>query len=473
MNRSTSTIAKAIAIVAVGVVIYLLPPPSGVDPRGMHMAGIFIATILGLILQPLPTASMSLVGLAAAMLTGAMNAETEALLGFGNATVWLIVAAFFIADGFLVTGLGRRVALIFVSRLGKSSLGLSYGMALTDLVLSPAMPSNTARAGGVLYPIIKSLSQVQGSTPDNDASRHRLGSYLLMTSVQVNAITAAMFITAMAGNPIAQAAANQAGVTRLTWGSWALAGLVPGLVSLAVVPWLMSKIYPPTLTSTPEAPAEARAELKEMGSMHSGEVIMTVVFVALLLMWCLGSQLHINPTAAAFGGIAVLLCTNVLSWKKLAGNAGAWSTLIFFAVLVGMADQLTKLGVVGWVGKSLATAVGHYSWPLALLILCAVYFFSHYFFASNTAHIVAMYAVFLAAAIGAGAPPLLAALLLGFLGNLFGGLTQYASGPAGVVFGSGYVHSNEWFKVGAVIGVIMTTIFCGVAVVWTKLIGVW
>lgn len=456
---------------AVGLIIMVIPPPPGVEPRGMHMAGIFVATILGLILQPLPTPSVSLVGLAVAMLTGAMDPATEALTGFANETVWLIAAASFIAQGFLVTGLGRRVALLFVSRLGGSSLGVAYGMALTDLLLAPATPSNTARAGGVLYPIIRSLSAVQGSTPDSPESRRKLGSYLLLTSVQVNCVTAAMFLTAMAGNPIAQAAAAGAGA-QISWGQWALAAVVPGLVTLAVVPPVMLRIYPPTLTKTPDAPVQARRDLGDLGRLTRGEIVMAVTFVGLLILWCLGTQLGVGATTAAFVGIAVLLCTKVLTWADLAGNSSAWSTLVFFAVLVGMAEQLNALGVIAWVGSEVARGVGGLGWPTALLV-CLVYFFSHYFFASNTAHVVAMYAVFLGAAIAAEAPPMLAALLLGVLGSLFGGLTQYASGPAGVVYGSGYIHATEWFRVGAIIGVVMLVVFCGTAVPWTKLVGLW
>ena len=463
-------VIKFAIMVVVALAIYFIPPPAGVDPRGMHMLAIFVGTILGLILQPLPTASVALIGLAAAMMTGAMDASKEALAGFGNSSVWLIVAAFFIADGFLVTGLGRRIALIFVSWLGKSSLGLSYGLALTDLVLAPATPSNTARAGGVIYPIVRSLSEVSDSRPDTDASRKRLGAFLGMTAVQVNAVTAAMFLTAMAGNPIAQAAAGKQGVD-ITWGSWALAALVPGLVTLLVVPWVMSKIYPPTVKSTPDAPANARAELATMGSLSFGEWVMTGTFVLLLLLWCLGAQLGVNATAAAFAGIAILLLTRVLTWKNLAGNSSAWSTLIFFAVLVGMADQLNNLGVIGWVGTTVAGAVGGLSWVAAFTVLALVYFFVHYFFASNTAQIVAMYAVFLGAAITAGTPALFAALTLGFLSNLFGGLTHYASGPAGVIYGSGYVKSSEWFRVGAIMGVIMLVVFFAVGIPWMWVTG--
>ena len=467
-----SLAVKVIVIVLVTVGIFVIPPPDGVDGQGMQMLAIFVGTILGLILQPLPTPSIALIGLALAMVTGTMDPGTEALSGFSNPTIWLIVAAFFIAEGFLITGLGRRIALWFISKLGGSSLGLSYGMALTDLVLAPATPSNTARNGGVLYPIIASLSRVQGSTPDSDASRRKLGAYLSFTSLQVNAVTSAMFITAMAGNPIAQQAAIDQGID-VTWGNWALAALVPGVLSLIAVPWVMSKIYAPTITKTPEAPAYARSELALMGRMSAGQIIMSVTFVLLLVLWIFGGTLGITATTAAFVGVAILLVTGVLTWKDMAKNSSAWSTLIFFSVLVGMAEQLNRLGVIAWIGDGVAVLVGGMPWMLAFAILTLAYFYAHYFFASNTAQIVAMYAIFLGAAIAAGAPPLMAALVLGFIGNLFGAITHYASGPAGVTYGSGYVKTSEWFRVGFIMSVVLITIWVVAGGAWMKLLGMW
>ncbi len=462
---------KAGIPVIVGVIVFFLPAPSGVDPNGMHMLGIFIATIVGLILQPLPTGSVALVGLALAMITKTMG-MSDALAGFSNKTIWLIVASFFIAEGFIVTGLGRRVALLFVRSIGKSSLGLSYGMAVTDLILAPATPSNTARAGGVVYPIIKSLAVLEDSTPESDASRRRLGAYLLLTALQVNVVTSAMFLTAMAGNPLAKEAAGKMGI-EITWAKWALAAIVPGIVSLIVVPWVMQKIYPPTLKKTPEAPDLARQQLREAGKMSVHEWIMAVTFVLLLVLWCLGDQLNVDATATAFTGIAILLVTGVLTWKNLVTDQGAWQTLIFFGVLVAMADELKKLGVIEWVGDKVASSVDGLPWVVAFAILTLVYFYVHYLFASNTAQIVAMYAVFLGAAVATGAPPLFSALVFGFIGSLFGGLAHYSSGPAGVMFGSGYIKTSEWFRVGFIMSVVIILIWTIVGGAWMKLIGIW
>ncbi len=462
---------KAGVPVVVAVVVYLLPVPDGVEPTGMRMLGIFLGTILALILQPLPTGAVAIIGMTAAMVTKTETAA-KALAGFANTTVWLIVAAFFIAEGFLITGLGRRIALLFVTRLGRSTLGLSYGMALTDLILAPATPSNTARCGGVVFPVVASLSRLEDSNPEPEESRKRLGAYLTLTALQVNVVTSAMFLTAMAGNPVAQSAAADLGI-EISWGKWALAALVPGVVSLIAVPWVMSKIYPPTVTKTPQAPQQARDELRKAGPMSRGEKIMAATFVLLLVLWCLGDTLNIDATTAAFTGIAILLATGVLTWKNLAENTSAWSTLVFFGVLVGMAAELNELGVIGWIGDSVAGAVGGLPWLVAFAILTLVYFYSHYLFASNTAHIVAMYAVFVGAAIATGAPPLFAALVFGFIGNLFGGLAHYSSGPAGVIYGSGYVKTTELFKIGFAMSVVNIAIWTTVGGAWMKLIGIW
>lgn len=470
-SRLNPLIYQAGLPVVLAVGIYLLPVPVGVNPLGLHMLGIFVGTIVALILQPLPTGSVALIGLALAMITGTQT-PADALSGFSNTTIWLIVASFFIAEGFLVTGLGERVALLFVARLGRSSLGLSYGMAFTDLILAPATPSNTARAGGVVYPIIVSLSKIENSDPEPDESRKRLGAYLLLTSLQVNVVTSAMFVTAMAGNPIAVAAAAKLGVD-ISWAKWALAASVPGLASLIAVPWVMSKIYPPTVTATPEAPRHARERLKAAGPTSRHEKIMAATFVLLLVLWCTGTQLGVNATTTAFVGVAILLVTKVLTWKNLVTDTGAWQTLVFFAVLVGMASQLDTYGVIKWVGAVVSHGVAGLPWLVAFAVLTLVYFYAHYLFASNTAQIVAMYAVFLTAAIATGAPPLFSALVLGFIGNLFGGLAHYSSGPAGVIYGSGFIKTSEWFRIGFVMSLVLILIWTVLGGAWMKLIGIW
>jgi len=415
--------------------------------------------------------AMAMIAIAVTALTRTLSIG-ESLSGFANSTIWLIVTAFFIARGFIKTGLGRRIAFLFVALLGKRSLGLGYGLVAADLVLAPAIPSNTARAGGVVFPIMRALANAFQSEPSTGTAR-KIGAYLATTAFQGTVITSAMFLTAMAANPLIVKFAADQGIT-LSWGTWALAAALPGIASLIVIPWVIYVLYPPEIKETPAATQLAHRELQRMGPVAPREWIMLATFVLLLVLWIFAPQLgDLNATTAALTGLLVLLLTGVLTWQDLLEERGAWDTLVWFSALVMMATFLSKLGLIPWFSKEMGGLVAGTYWVTAFAILVLVYFYSHYFFASQTAHISAMYPAFLAVALGLGAPPLLAALVLAFSSNLFSSLTHYATGPAPVYFGAGYVELGTWWGLGFLISVINIVIWVGLGGLWWKVLGLW
>jgi divalent anion:Na+ symporter, DASS family len=470
MSSEKAKITPLLATVLIGAVIWFIPAPDGVDTRAWHLLAIFVATILGIITKPLPMGAVAMLGVTMTALTGTLTIG-ESLSGFGNSVIWLIVIAFFISRGFIKTGLGARIAYLFMAAFGKKSLGLAYSMIATDLVLAPAIPSNTARSGGVIFPILRSVAKAYGSEPDNGTAR-KIGAFLIKASFQGTVITSAMFLTAMAANPLAAKLAGDAGVD-ITWGGWALAALVPGLLSLAVVPWILYKIYPPEIKETPAATQIARDQLSQMGKLKSSEWIMLGTFLVLLLLWIFGTKLSIHSTTAGLIGLGVLLLSGTLTWNDVLQEKGAWNTLVWFAALVMMATYLNELGLVPWFGETVGEAVEGVSWVTAFLILSLVYFYSHYLFASNTAHVSSMYGAFLAVSIAVGTPAMLAALVLAFFSNLFSSMTHYGTGPAPVLFGSGYVEMGMWWKLGGLISVVNIIIWMGIGGLWWKLLGIW
>jgi len=461
-------IRPLLIVVGIGALLWFIPPPQGVKPEAWQLLAIFVATVAGFIAKPLPMGAVAVIGIVMTTLTGTLKIG-EALSGFGNNVIWLIGAAFFISRAVIKTGLGARIAYLLMRLLGKKTLGLAYGLGIADLVLAPAMPSNTAREGGIIMPLIRSVAEVYDSTPTKGTER-KIGSFLMMTAFQINIITSAMFMTAMASNPLAAELAGKAGVN-ISWGSWFLAAVVPGLISLILLPLIVYKLYGPEIKQTPEARELAEGKLREMGKMAAGEWITAGVIILLLGLWIFGQAWSIDATSAAFVGLAGLLLTGVLTWEDMLNEKGAWDTIVWFAALVMMATQLNSLGFIPWFGETMAGQVSHLEWATAFLLLALVYFYSHYLFASQTAHISAMYAPFLAIALTVGTPPVLAALVLAYFSNLFSSLTHYANGPAPVVFGTGYVSMGVWWGMGALISVVNIIIWVGAGSVWWKLIG--
>lgn len=457
--------------IAIGATIWFIPAPSGLETDAWHLFSIFVATIVALVIKPIPMGSTAIIALTVIALTQILTLE-QSLSGFQNTTIWLIVIAFFISRGFIKTGLGTRVSYVFVRLFGKKTLGLSYSMLLSDLILAPAMPSNTARAGGIIFPIIRSLSETYESRV-GDGTERRIGAFLVKVSFQGDMITSAMFVTAMAANPLAVQITQEITGETITWGGWALAALVPGLISLALIPFVIYKLYPPELKETPEASAIAVEKLKEMGPLKKEERYMIGVFVLLLSLWIFGGNFGISATTSAFVGLSVLLLSGVLTWSDIKKEQGAWDTLVWFSVLVMMATYLNELGMIPWFSDLMGNAVGQMSWMMTLVILAIVYFYSHYFFASNTAHVSAMYAAFLSVIVASGAPPLLSALILAFFSNLFSCLTHYGAGPAPVFFGSGYVSQKKWWSLGFIISLIHIVVWFGAGGLWWKALGLW
>lgn len=468
-------IIPLILTVIVGVAIWFAPQPEGIrqlenGAAAWQLLAIFVATIVGLITKPLPIGAVAVIGMMMTAVTGTLTIN-ETLSGFGNRVIWLIVLAFFIARGFIKTGLGARIAYVFMRALGKKSLGLSYGMVATDLLLAPAVPSNTARAGGVVFPILQSVASAYGSNPDDGTAR-KLGSFLTLAAFQGTIITSAMFLTAMAANPLAAQLAADVGI-EISWTQWAIAASVPGLLSLALIPYLIYRIHTPEITETPEATKIAKEKLNEMGRMKINEWIMLGAFITLLVLWIFGKQLGMHSTVAAMVGLSILLLTSVLKWDDVLNETGAWNTLIWFSALVMMASFLNSLGLIPWFSDSVGGMVGGIPWLPAFLILSIVYFYSHYMFASNTAHVSAMYAAFLGISLAVGTPPVLAALVLAFFSNLFSSMTHYGTGPAPVLFSAGYVDLPTWWRIGFLISLVNIIVWLGVGGLWWKIIGIW
>lgn len=476
------------ALAATLIIWFLIPVPEGVAPNAWQLLALFIGTIIAIIGKAMPIGAVSVIAIALVAVTGVTNpgkpgaALDDALSGFSNQLIWLIGFSIMISLSLNKTGLGARIGYYFISLFGKKTLGIAYALTLAETTLAPVTPSNTARGGGIIHPIMKSIADSFGSKPELNTSG-KIGRYLSLVNYNINPVTSAMFITATAPNPliVSLIAKGTHGNFELSWSMWAVAALVPGLCSLIVMPLVIYLLYPPEVKSTPDAPRFAREKLQALGPVTLPEKITLGVFALLLVLWAgipamiLGPALAVNPTTAALIGLAVLLASGVLSWEDVLKHKGAWDTVVWFSALVMMASFLGKLGLIGWLSQTVGNGIDRMgmSWVGGTILLTIIYLYSHYFFASTTAHVTAMFAAFFAAGIALGAPPALLGLILAFSSSLMMSLTHYGTGTAPIIFGSGYVTLGEWWKAGWVMSVVNLLIWMLIGGAWWKLLGYW
>lgn len=401
----------------------------------------------------------------------------DALSAFSNSLIWLIVVSVIIARGVIKTGLGERLAYYFISIFGKKTLGIAYSIALSETILAPVTPSNTARAGAIINPIVRAISRSFKSTPE-DGTQNKIGTYLSLVNFQANPISSAMFITATAPNPLVVDLVAKATNMELhiTWGQWALGMLLPGLVAMMIMPLVVYFLSPPEIKSTPNASTFAKEKLAELGKMKNSEKIMLGVFILLLSLWAGAAGLFglkFNSTTVALLGLSLILITKVLSFDEILSEKAAWNTLTWFSALVMMATMLGKLGVT----KFLADELGIIASNMGLgevsimIFLSLTFLYAHYFFASTTAHISAMFFVFYSTGLALGAPPLLYAFIMITAGNVMMAITHYATGTAPVIFGTNYVTMNRWWGVGFVLSIVDMIVMVGIGLIWWKILG--
>lgn len=467
---SMAKISPLFILAAFLAVLWLIPTPSGLSGQAWHLFGIFVTTLIAIAINAMPMGALTMVALALCTITETLSIK-QALSGFSSHIVWLILVAFILARGFIKTGLGSRIAYYFVLNMGKSTLGLSYGLISTELLLAPFTPSNTARGAGIVYPIVTALAKEYGSCPSLGTQK-KIGGFLMTLGYQTNVITSAMFLTAMVGNPLILSMAAKMGV-EITWTSWAITAVLPGILCLFALPLVLYLFYPPEIKQTPEAPQFARKKLDEMGNMKKEEWTMLGTFALLLTLWVFGQDLNIDATTTAIVGLSILLLSGVLTWEDVLKEQNAWHTFIWLTTLLTMSNCLTEFGMMSWLSSHLQSAISSLPWIFALGIVSFIYFYSHYTFASITAHIGALFTPFALLAIAAGAPPVMAVLFLSAFSSLCAGITHYGTGTAPVYYGSDYVKLKDWWRMGAIVSIINILIWAIAGPIWWRVLGLW
>ena len=442
--------------------------PEGLKPQVWQLFGIYLATIVGLVLKPFPVPITVLLGVATSSIL--LSNTKDVLAGYSNTALWLIFAAFALSVAFGKTGLGHRIAYHLVRLFGSTTLRLGYVTAFLDLILSPATPSNTARAAGIVYPINLSIAEAVGSYPGETAKK--AGAYLLQNGYFATKVTSFLFATAMAPNYLALDFITKLTGVSLNWAQWAAAMFVPGFIMLMLMP-LIGYMYERPSVKDIDNKKIAADGLAELGPMKASEKGLIVIALLAITGWILPTfGIKIDATAVAIVAMIATFVCGIISWDDLLKTKAAWNTLIWFGGILGLSSALTKGKFFEWLAKFLEAHMNFGLDPFMMLILISIIsVVVRYFFASGTAYISAMLPVFLIVGINAGIDPtLLAFIMIGT--NAYGGsVTHYGAAPGPIIFSAGYNNVKDWWTVGLISAVVCLVLNYVIGIPWWKITG--
>jgi DASS family divalent anion:Na+ symporter len=463
---SPALLLKRVAPFALALGVWFAPVPAGLTVEAWHLFAVFVSAIGAVLLGAYPLLTSTMLAVAAVVLTGTIT-PAKAFAGFANSSVLLVVVAFLVAQAVVKSGLGQRVSLFMVSLFGRSSMGLAYSIVITDALIAPAFPSNTAR-GGVLYPIVLSVARGSGSKAEDPESR-RLGGYLMFCAMASLAVSSALWLTATSANPIGLQVAKEFGLD-IGFGRWLLVASVPALTAILLLPRVVARIYPPGVGETPDAPLAAREALASLGPLSRDEWITAGAFALMVSGWIFADALGLNVTAVAFGGLGLILMTNVLTLDDIAMQGDTLATFLWLAVLFALSAQLNELGFMGYAGQRLAAHMVGLSWPVTYVTLILLYVAIHYMFVSQSSQVLALLGVFLTVGVSGGVPAPLMAFALLFASSYFSVITPQGGSQNVIFVGSGYLTQRELYRLGLLTTLFFLVVFLGVGTAWIMLV---
>ncbi|ULO02651.1 DASS family sodium-coupled anion symporter [Campylobacter sp. RM12651] len=478
---------RAISIIILIAIPFLfatiLPVPSGLSEAAWVMFGIYLSAVLGLVFKPIPNSMVLITAVAGTALFmgpylgGAKEATKQALSGYASSTTWIIVSAFALSIAFTKTGLGKRWAYFLIGKFGKTTLRLSYVTAFLDLVVSPATPSNTARAGGIVFPIVNSIAQ--SLSKDKVETENRVGAFLACNSYMSTKMTSFIFATAMAGNMLVIGYANDILGTHLNWGNWAVAMIIPGIVCLCIIPLVVYIFVRPDIKKIDNV-VISKQGLEELGEMKRSEKMLVLIFVLALLGWSVpslasslfGLKIDIDATAVAVGAMSLSVLLGVLKFEDIAGSKECIGTLFWFGGIMSLSGMMNKLGFFKWLGTFIQGNMNLDLDPLIVLIIIGfISIIVRYLYASATVFITTLLPVLFLIGKSAGVDPYLLAFLLITTNSYGGALTHFGGPAASVIFGAGYNTVKEWWITGFVVAMVSFILCLAIGLPYWEMLG--
>lgn len=461
---------KIAVLLCVAGAFFFYPAPGGLSITAWRLFGIFIALILGLILQPYPEPTLLMI---ITTLAGVFVLPVQELLnGYTDPMLWLTVIAMMIGVGLKKSGLTRRIGLMLISRFGKTTLRIGYILSFIDLVLATSTPASPARTGGLVYPLAEGV--IDAGSLGNPEGKQRNGAYFTLLAFTASMLTGSLFMTGMGPNLINVKLANDVLGISVSWPLWTLAAM-PGFIGFLLTPYIVYRLCPPDTATMLAVRERAGQELSAMGRVGGQELIAAGIFLTILLLWSTSTVTKVDSTLVAFIGISLMLVTGVLEWEDLAETKEMWSFIIWFGAILGFSAALTKLGFFSWfagiIKLLLPTAgLGSYSILLLVAVLAVV---PHYFFVSFTGYVVAFSPLIFSFVAATEVPRYPAFFVLAYLMVVSCMLTHYGNALGPLLMEKGYNDKRNWWSVGTLITLLHVVLYLSIGVVYWKIIGYW
>jgi sodium-dependent dicarboxylate transporter 2/3/5 len=470
-----------IIAILVGVCIWILPTPDGMNLTQHKLLSLFAGLVVLWVTIGVNFAVSSFIGVTAlyfwvgnatgAVKNGALVHDPNfAVNGFGSPSLWLLITGFVISIAMTRTGVAKRLALHMMRLLGQTPAGAIFALLFANLAISPVTPSNTARQAAML-PIVEGIAEAY----QVKRGESNFGKALSLAATYANNITGGAFLTATIPNPVSVALITAvAGVSLFTtWSWWAILALPTSILLLIVTGFILLKMFSPEVKSIPGGVSYIREELNKMGPMSAGEKKAILYFVIALLLWATDSIHKFNSTMVAFlvSSLIFMPKIGVLEWKETE-KAIPWELFVYFGGVITLSNALMKAKAFDWVIKNVISFMGleGMSMMTMLIIMLGFTIFSHVIWSTTTAMMGVMVPIYIGMAQAMQFDVVQFVLPLSIVMAYAFFLPFNTMGNI-IMFGANYYTINDQVKSSILVGLASWILWSVTILTWWKVVG--
>ena len=442
----------------------------------------------------------------------------EALIGFADPVIFLLLAGFMIAEAFQKHGIDRRIALFTMARFGSSPRRLVLAVMVATAVLSMLI-SNTATTAMMVPIALGLVGQVTESDPTANRPVQQGGEE--PSNLHIAMLLGTAYAASLGGvgtligtppNAIVVGQLRELLGVEITFVEWLAIGLPMVVVTLPIAWYLLAfHLYPPQRQAASNARERARDQLSDLGPLGSGGRRVVAIFVATAGLWLLGgfgflfsdvlsATWHVTlfggggPSVFGPGGhegllyyvlvgllaVPALVLSGAATWDDLATID--WGTLLLLGGGISLANALADTDATRWIADVTIGSLGVVPVVVVLLVLIALTVVVGEL-ASNTAMAAILAPILVAVgpsyAGALGTSSEMAAVFLAVAGGIaasYGFALPVATPPNAIVFGTGRITRAHMLRAGIVLDVVVILLATGLiavllGTVWPVVLG--
>jgi len=436
-----------LAIIA--FIVIMLIPMNGLSYPGHAAIALLVFAVIMWATEAVHLAVTSLIILFVQPIIG-VESFNDAVIGFANPIIFLMIGGFIIAEAIRKSGLATRLTYSMLNKFGTSPDRSLFVAVFSTGILSAWIENVVAFA--MLLPIVKEIIPLMG-VDDPEKGKSNFAKAMVLGASYGS--LAGGFGTEIGTAPNLMAAAY----TNIPFASWMIFGFPLAIAMMLIIWKLLGRMFKPEVKGIVGGTETITNKLESLGPMTKVEKISLAILLFTIGLWVTTGLTGLNSYSIALIGAVLFFIFKVLDWKD-AQNGVDWGLIVFFGGALSLGAALLNTGAANWLISDIVSMLGSDPSTLLITVVLMIIAVCITQVMSNIAlsAILVPLSVTLAAAqdlsIGTYAVPVAIACSLSFM-------LPMADPTVAMAYGTGYVKIKEILKAGVplvVIGIIITII---------------